>query len=168
MVLNMFPRFASNYSSNRFFVNSEKPCDLFLFESLCSVHRLYSYYISLIKFCLWVFTTEKTATFLNHIFHVVVVTTKKQVIRIYTSWIVALMTNKATAWYWSKMNFPRNSAGNCVSSGVVFSAANTKPRISMVINLSGPFPTSVKRNKNHLVHESFFIRNKLFSHLGCI
>lgn len=63
----------------------------------------------------WTIFSRKGSAFLGHVFHVVIVASKKQMIWANTSSIVAFVTNTHSFWNCSKMHNPRGSVGLYVS-----------------------------------------------------
>lgn len=112
-----------------------------------------------IKFCVKVFLsryfnclnflTFSFSALSNHVIHVVLVRSKKQMVRINALSIVAFMTNKKLVWNFSLKNKIRNSVGYL--SHVVYANAT----IAMHVYKTSPMPTArwLKRN---LIEKPFF------------
>lgn len=88
---------------------------------------------------------SSATTFYRFINHIVLVTSKPQMIWTYTSWIIAQMTNKLIFWNWSEVQFPRSSMG--ISSSTTRA---TKGSITTVCR-TNPFPTRMERDHNNFI-----------------
>ena len=108
--------------------------------SLC--HRSDSFDRLNFQLAIPVFFTLCIATFINHISNIVLISTKKQMIEIYTGWIVALMTNKKAVWNWPSFKEP-----NCTRNWyhVLFFIG---PNITIAMTtMAMPDPTSCFSNR---------------------
>lgn len=77
----------------------------------------YREFMSVFTECLSASRAFSCSSFHDCIFHVVIVGTKKQVVRVNTSWNVAPMQDGKAVWNWPIVQLPRESVGSRQSSG---------------------------------------------------
>lgn len=153
----MFPVYSFNNSINTGSVDSifsGKKCTVTI---LPSVFFSYKNNLILCKNILRVFFSvidgrKRISTFIKHIIHIVFKCSKKEMFRIYTTWIITFMTNIKTLWYFSKMDIPRNS----MCSGRTSPSIKSDLSVSLSLFGSIPFPTFMKWNHLNFRPKSFF------------
>lgn len=130
----------------------EAPSYFFKRNVFFFVKASYFYNLIFIKFNRWMFRAFKvrTSSLFRFIAHIICMRAYKQMIRINTSLIVALMTHMLCVFNFPKMKLPGKPVGTYHNLVNFYSA------ISSRIFTSNPFPTSMKWNKGHFSPESIF------------
>jgi len=124
------------------------------------------YYHIVRKFMEWFFLTAifTRSPFINHISHIVISGSQKQMRRIYTSTIITRMTNKHTRRNWTIVDFIRKAGGNNPFSTPSITMDSSIPATR---HGSDPIPTFVCFSYINMKPKSFFYhKTKLCSHIS--
>ncbi len=101
-------------------------------------------------------SVKNSATFFNHVSHVVKLSSRKQMFRIYASRIVALVTNIMSFWNRPNKYFVRNSVS------LLLSTINSKYSISTSALMADPFPTFITMCNRYLFKKCCLSNHKKY------
>lgn len=155
--MNTFPRLTIDDLINRLAADA-KSLSNSIYSFAWTLHiLLYPKNILHSKFCKRVFNSHRESSLFEHISVVVQFRSKKQMIGVHTSWIIATRTivkNALTNWYGSFVEFPRKSMG------ISHLSIDKKFSISRPCSSFDPQPT--RRSFINVIEEAC---GRIYSHL---
>lgn len=95
--------------------------------------------------------STRLTTLRNHIEDIVGVCTKKKMIGVHTSTVVASVANEKTIWDWANIKLIAKSMGK---NQPLSSSSKIKFSIALAICVTSPFPASMERNNGDLLEKT--------------
>lgn len=108
-----------------------------------------------------IFNALSLPRFIHHVFHIILRSSRKKMVRIYALWIIARMTNKnLLVDYWSMFKFIRKPV--CTDVFGILSSSYTELPVSIFIFSGDPIPALILAPFINLFPKPFFRISLLF------